>query len=127
MKIILTNWVNILGVFLATFFYAVILNLFSSILNYSIFQSMAAALILICGYGLMFWISFAASLVILDLWLIVNGQNNLWHKLLVECLLISSPFTYWAIRYGEWVFVIAAVTFYITQFGRAKLIRKVNK
>ena len=124
MKIIVTNWINILGVFLVTLFYSVILSQFNNDLNYNVFQSLVAALIVICLYGMMFWGLFVASLIVLDLLLIVKSQNNVRQKLLIEWALISSPFIYWVIRYGEWIFLIAIITFAITQFLRYRIIVK---
>lgn len=122
MKIIATNWINVLGVFLVTLFYSVIFSQLNNDLNYSIFQSLVASLIVICLYGMMFWALFLVLLIIVDLLLIVKRQNNVSRMLLIEWALISSPFTYWIIRYEEWIFLIAIITFAITQFLRCRLI-----
>lgn len=124
MKIIVTNWVNILGIFLVMLFYSVIFNQFNNDLNYNIFQSIVAALIVICLYGMMFWGLFVVSLVVLDLLLLVRDQGNLRSKLLLEWAIISSPFVYWSIKYQEWGFLIAVIAFLISQLLREKLILK---
>lgn len=74
---------------------------------------------------MMFWGLFVASLIVLDLLLIVKSQNNVRQKLLIEWFLISGPFVYWVIRYGEWIFLMAIITFAITQFFRNRLIVKI--
>ena len=124
MKILASNWINILCVFVATLFYAVILNHSDSNLNYNIFQSVVAGLILICLYGMMFWGLFIISLIVADLLLIVWSQKFLKQKLLVEWLLVSSPFIYWVIKYQELISLIGIITFFITQLLREKLIVK---
>lgn len=45
MKIIFTNWINIVGVFFAMLFYVALVSQFDNDLNYNIFQSLVAALI----------------------------------------------------------------------------------
>lgn len=124
MKIIASNWINILGVFIVTLFYAVTSNQLNNDLDYSIFQSVIAGLILVCLYGIIFWGLFVVSLIILDLLLIVRKQNNLRQKLIIEWIVTSGPFIYWVIRYGEWIFFVAIIAFAITQFCREKLIVK---
>ncbi|MGG7666996.1 hypothetical protein [Dyadobacter sp. BHUBP1] len=124
MKIIASNWINIFGIFIVTLFYAVTSNQLNNDLDYSIFQSIIAGLILVCLYGIIFWSLFVASLIILDLLLIVKKQNNIRQKLLIEWIVISGPFTYWGIKYGEWIFLVAIVAFAITQFCREKLLIK---
>ncbi|PWJ57014.1 hypothetical protein CLV98_109123 [Dyadobacter jejuensis] len=124
MKILTTNWINIFGVFIVTLFYAVILNYSNSNLNYNIFQSVVAGLILICLYGMIFWGLFIISLIVADLLLIVWSQKLLKQKLLLEWLLVSSPFIYWVIKYQEWISLIGIITFFITQLLRERLIAK---
>ena len=127
MKIITTNWVNILGVFIVTLFYAVILNYSDNNLTYNIFQSIVAGLILVCLYWIMFWGMFMISLIVLDMLLIVSDQKKLRTKLLIEWGVISSPFIYWTIKYGEWIFAVAIITFFMTQLLRERLITKVTR
>ena len=65
---------------------------------------------------------FVVSLAIADLLLIVRDQNKLRQKLLVEWLLLSCPFIYWGIKYGEWIFAVAIITF----FYNSAFTRKAN-
>jgi hypothetical protein len=127
MKIITTNWINILGVFIVTLFYSVIANNIDKNLNYNILQSIVAGLILVCLYGIMFWVLFITLLIIADLLLIVRDPRALRIKLLIQWGVISSPFIYWTIKYGEWIFAVALVTFFITQILREGLIIKVTQ
>jgi hypothetical protein len=120
--IIKTNWINIVGVFIPVLVYAVILNLIDGGISRSLFQSIFAALILVCLYGMMFWIMFIVALIILDLLLVIRTQKNLKIKLGMEWLIVRCPFSYWAMEYQEWIFLVAITAFLITQFIRGKYI-----
>jgi hypothetical protein len=123
MKVLKTNWINVAGVFVAVFLYAVALNLTDINVSRNVFQSILPALMLVCLYGIMFWSLFILLLVVLDLLLIVKNQNSLIGKLLIEWLIISGPFVYWAVRYKEWIFIVAIIAFLITQFIRKRIIQ----
>ena len=122
MKIIKTNWINLIGVFIAVFIYAIALNLNDTNVSRNLFQSILPALMLVCLYGILFWALFIILLVVLDL-LIIKNQTNLTVKLLIEWFFISSPFIYWAVRYKEGIFIAAIIAFLITQFIRQMRIR----
>ncbi|SDP75213.1 hypothetical protein SAMN05428975_2512 [Mucilaginibacter sp. OK268] len=127
MRILLTNWINVLGVFLVVLALSFVLTLTDTNLSYNIFQSVIAALFLVCGFGMMFWALFIVSLVILDLIIIIPNRNNLKTRLIIEWLIISSPCTYLTIKYHEWMFVAAIIAFFITQLLREKRIKKLSK
>jgi hypothetical protein len=129
LKIITTNWINIAGVFLATFIYAVILNLLPNDVgrSYNILQAMLAALFLVCFYGLLAWLLLVIELIVLDLLLMVlmlRKEKNLKIILFIEWLAISAPFMYWTIKYNEWIFLVGILIFLITQMRREQLILK---
>ncbi|HEX8020309.1 hypothetical protein [Mucilaginibacter sp.] len=124
MKIILTNWINLLGVFGSVFLFAVVLTLTQANLSYNIFIAIIVALFSVIAYGMMFWALFIVSLVLLDLILIVPKRKNLKIRLVIEWLIISSPFIYWTIKYHEWIFAVGIVSFFITQLLREKHILK---
>ena len=126
MKVILTNWINVLGVFIAVFLYAIVLNITDENVSRNMFQAIFAALFLIVGYGMMFWGVFIIALIILDLVLLRN-KENLKMKLLVEWLIISAPFVYWTVKYHEWIFVAAIVAFLIAQLLREKKILEISQ
>ena len=89
-------------------------------------QAIVGALLLICLYGIMFWIAFIILLAVLDLLLIMPNFKNIRTKLIVEWGIISTPFIYWAIQYDRqrWLFIIVVITFFVTQLIRGNLIRK---
>jgi hypothetical protein len=129
MKIVYTNWINIVGVFATLFIYTTISGLIDPNVSRNFLQAIIASLIGLVLYGLIFWIGFILSLTILDFILIIPNQKSLKSKLLVEWLIISSPFIFWAIKYEEQrlLYLLAIVTFLITQLLRLKLILKVAK
>jgi hypothetical protein len=126
MKIIKTNWINIIGVLFTVFIYAMVLNITDTNITRDLNQAMFAALILVLGYGIMFWGVFLISLIILDLLLLTRNQNNLRIKLLLEWVVISSPFIYWIAKYNEWIFLAAILSFLITQLLREKRIIEIQ-
>lgn len=124
MRIILTNWVNILGVFLTVFCFTLFENMLDESLSYNLLPSAFSALILVCLYGMMFWAYFLLSLIILDL-LLIAKRKNLITMLLVEWLIIAAPFTYGILIYKQWIFLVAIIAFLITQLMRKRLIVKI--
>lgn len=70
---------------------------------------------------------FVVSLIALDLLVIMRNKNHLKGKLLIEWLVISSPFIYWTIKYKEWIFAVAIVAFLISQLLRERLIRQARR
>jgi len=130
MKILKTNWINILGVFISVLFYSIIYNLtVDDGVTRNFFQSIFAAIFLVLLYGLMFWAGYILALIVLDLIMVVPNQNNLKVKLLVEWAIISAPFIYWAIIYERQrnIYIVAVIVFLITQLIREKLITKATK
>lgn len=127
MKILLTNWVNLLGVFMAVLTYGIVTNALNPnpTVSQNFWQSILAVLFGIFLYGILFWILYIVSLIAFDLLFIVKDQNNLKVKLLIEWLLISLPFIYWAIKYKQWIFLVGVIVFLITQLIRQNLIVKV--
>jgi len=126
MRVVTTNWINVLGVFITVFIYAVILNINDEQGSITILQAMFSAFVLVVGYGLLFWGAFIIALIVFDFVLINKSQSNLQSKLLIEWLIISSPFIYGAIKYSEWIFIAAVIAFLITQLLREKRIVQIR-
>jgi hypothetical protein len=124
MRIIRTNWINITGVFIITYFYVI-----ADVLIHSgtFVQAVLGGLISICLYGMMFWGMFLVSLIILDFLIIMRNRNHLKAKLIIEWLLISSPFIYWTIKYCEWIFAVAIIAFLMSQLLRERLIKQARR
>lgn len=126
MKILVTNWINLLGVFIAVFLFAITYNIYDTTIYRTFYQSVFSAFILVGLYGILFWSTYIVALIIFDLLFIVKNQNNLKIKLIIEWLIISIPFIYWGIKYKQWIFILGIVVFFITQMIRQKLILKVS-
>lgn len=125
MEIIKTNWVTILGVFSTAFFYAIYLNVTDVNVSRNIFQSVLPALILVVLYGALFWLLFLIMLVLLDIFFVARGRLDLRAKLLIEWVIISLPFVYWAIEYKKWIFIAAMIGFLVTQLLRERSLRHI--
>lgn len=124
MKILKTNWINIIGILIAVYLYALMLNLFDADKSLNFIQVVFSPLILILLYGAIFWALFILLLIIFDLLFIVKNQENLKKKMILETFIIVTPYVYWLIVYNELIFLVAIITFFITQFYRRKLIAK---
>lgn len=124
MKTLKTNWINILGVFISILLYSIIRNLNDTTVLKTLPQAVLSSLIVVCLYGMLFWAFFIVSLIILDILLIVRDNKKLRLKLLIEWLIISLPFMYWIFRYQEWIFIVAIVSFLVTQIIREQLLNQ---
>lgn len=128
MKILLTNRLNIIGVFITVFLYTLIYNcVIDDGVTRNLFQSIIAAFLFLFLYGIIFLIAFLIALIFLDLILIIPNQKNLKIKLLLEWFIVSIPFVYLATIYERQrvIYLVAVVTFFITQLLREKLIKRI--
>lgn len=125
MKIILSNWINILGIFIVS---VILISLNTFIFtDANIIISIFGALVSVCYYGLIFWILFLLSLLILDVILLFLNLKSLRLKLFLEWLIISTPFVYWSIKYNQWIFIFGIISFLFTQYLREKIIKQMLK
>lgn len=127
MKILKTNWINFIGVLMAVWMYIFISNFTSKdYVMQSFSQSMVAAMILLFVYGILFWIGFIILLILFDLILNVSNKKKLKLKLLIEWMIIASPVIYFAVLYERQrgIYVVAVVTFLITQVIRERMIKR---
>lgn len=115
-----TNWITVIGIFLSVY----IMSVITSVLNdqLGIGEALFGGLIGVLAYGFMFWLGFLILLFVLDVLLIGTGSTKLNQKLILEWCLVSAPFIYWFFKYTEWVWLVAVITFLITQFIRRKKI-----
>ncbi len=124
MKVLKSNWKTAVGVFIAVFLFALVINLANKDQAYSFFQSVVSALIGIVLYGFTSWCLFFVLLLIFELIFAVRARVNLKLMLLAQWICVSSPFVYWSVKYSEWIFVVGVVAFFVTQFMRLMAIRK---
>lgn len=116
----MTNWINLLGIFITVFLFSFFKTY--SLGTFDLFQALLSTLILICLYGIVFWVAFIIIISILDSLLKIKSLNNLRNKLVLEWFIISIPLCYWTIKYSQWIFLVAIITFFITQVLRKKYI-----
>ena len=123
-KIYFTNWINVLGIIIGTYVFLVVTELFKTGIS-ALPQMLMMALVAIVLYGGIFFTGFLISMLVLDLILMNDNIKYLRLKLIVEWGLISVPFVYWLLEYSEWIFLVAVIFFFITQFIREKRILKI--
>lgn len=123
-KILFSNWINIVGILVVLFCYTFL----NSLINFqaTFIQALFGAFLLICFYGIIFWLGFLILIFILDLILIIPTQKSLKIGLLMEWLIISTLFIYWAVIYKEQrvLYIIAIIAFLISQMIREKWLNK---
>lgn len=127
LKIILTNWINVIAIFFAVF----IVGFISAMINdkFSFNEALFGTTYSVIGYGMIFWLAFFASIIILDtiLFSIARQLQYVNYKLIIEWVLISLPFLYWFFKYSQWIFLIAILAFMVGQYLRQSYILKILK
>jgi hypothetical protein len=127
LKIILTNWINVIAIFFAVF----IVGFISAMINdkFSFNEALFGTTYSVIGYGMIFWLAFFASIIILDtiLFSIARQLQYVNYKLIIEWVLISLPFLYWFFKYSQWIFLIAVLAFVVGQYLRQSYILKILK
>ena len=124
MRVLITNWINLVGVFIAVLAYATAANVFGASGPGNFGLAMLGSLVLICLYGWMLWLLFTLLLAVLDLIFIVRAKSNITGWLIIEWLIVSAPFIYWTVKYGEPVFIAASVGLLAAQMIRKKYLRR---
>jgi hypothetical protein len=127
-----TVWINILGIFLSAYLFGIISELaklnFNNVSSSELTNSLAigffGGLFAVIGYGFIFWLGFIVVISLLELTLMSNNKERVKAVLLIEWIIISSPFIYWTFQYSQWIFLVAVIAFLITQFIRKKRIFK---
>ena len=125
-KIILTNWINLIGIILSL----CICNFYFFWGEKNIFgQSLFATFYVFTVFGSVFWIGVLICLITIDIIFIFIKlyKNNLNLGIIMQTFLISLPFIYWSIIYDNvrWLFIVEVITFLITQYIRKGIIKKI--
>jgi len=125
MKIVSTNWVNVIVIFIAVYVAGFISAIVEDRATFS--EALFGTTYGILGYGMMFWIGFFILICFLDTLLFSFNKQPQYtnYKLAIEWVLISSPFIYWLIRYNQWIFLVAVLAFLAGQFLRKAYIFKI--
>lgn len=123
-KILLSNWVNLLVIFIAVY----IGGFISAMINdkFTISETLFGTTYSVILYGMIFWSGFIICILILDVIMFSFYKEKQYTtiKLAIEWLIISTPFIYWMIKYNQWIFLIAILSFLIGQYLRRPYIIK---
>ena len=111
LKILSSNWINILLIIASVYVYAFIIAYSDKAFTFS--ESIFSATYLTFLYGLMFWVGFIVCILILDIILFSFSRSPKYTaaKLLAEWIIIIVPFVYWMIKYNEWIFLVGILAF----------------
>jgi len=125
LKIVLTNWVNFLVIFIVLYLVGFLSALFID--GFSISDALVETLFALLGYGMIFWIGFFIVIAILDTLLFSFKKEPVYinNNLYMEWIIISSPFIYWLIKYNQWGFLVAILAFILGQYLRRPYILKI--
>lgn len=125
LKIALTNWVNILTVYIFMFGWLFISELVPGIatLKDALYNTFGSLIV----YDLPFWLGFSMLIALLDVLFFSFDKKSQYtnYILIFEWLLISLPFVYWLIKYNQWIFLVAIFAFSIGQYLRRPYIFKI--
>ena len=126
-KIFATNWINVFGVFAAIYLSVVVNELIDQRTTgskdfFSTFFLAGFYLVIYYGFVLL---GFIPAIFILDMLLLDKRRKLLYHKLIIEWVIISIPFFYIFIKEdGGWILLVGIAAFLITQMLRGKAIIK---
>ena len=125
LKIVLTNWVNFLVIFIVLYLVGFLSAHFID--GFSFSDALVETLFALLGYGIIFWIGFFIVIAILDTLLFSFKKEPVYinNNLYMEWIIISSPFIYWLIKYNQLFFLVAILAFIIGQYLRRPYILKI--
>ena len=121
-----SNWIHLLGIYLCVEAMIISLPLYQLFRTHEWsmlpLQLLLSAPMLILTWGLVPLVAFYVVLLILDVILIATVKRSILVIVMLEWLIISPTFIYWAITYQYWLWVALVITFFITQFIRSRRI-----
>lgn len=127
-KIISTNWIHLVGFYLATYLTIVVGEFFDPTEGWEpiVLTGFVAALMLFIVYGYVIIGWFYLAILIMDIGAF-SWKNN-WTKrtLILEWIIISTPFIFWAVEYKYWLWITLSVSLLLTQLMRARRIEKIK-
>lgn len=128
LRTITTNWIHVVGFYLMTYLSIVIGSFFDPTEDWEpiILTGFFAALLLFVVYGYIILGWFYLAIVLLDVAFFTCTSK--WRKeiLMVEWVIISMPFVYWAFEYEYWLWITLSASLVATQMIRLGMIRKVE-
>lgn len=128
LRTITTNWVHIVGFYLTTYLTLVIGSFFDPAEGWepAVLTGFISAILLFVVYGYVIIGWFYLAIVLLDI--ACFTWTNKWRKeiLIMEWIIISGPFIYWALEYEYWLWITLSVSLLTTQMIRLKKIKKIE-
>jgi len=124
-RIFLTNWINILTVYICLFVSLFISELVPGIATFkdALYNTFGSLIV----YYLAFWLGFSMLIALLDVVLFSFNRDARYinYKLALEWIIISLPFMYWLIKDNQWIFLVAILAFLLGQYLRRLYIFKI--
>lgn len=129
LNIIKTNWVHFVGFYITSYISIILFKLLGiDGVNESWMQTILLNFIMVLflffTYGLIIILSFFLAITILDLVAFHFTKLKVIEILIIEWLLIISPFIYWAFKYEYWLWICLSISFLCTQYIRKKWLDK---
>ncbi len=131
-KIILTNWVHIVGFYVTTYFTLILFEALGLSNDLGSWADMLkilpfSTLLVFLMYGPIIIGGFYGALIALDILGLIVAKIEARKVLILECVLLIPQFIVWAFEYKYWLWITLALSFVITQFIRkAKIERILN-
>jgi hypothetical protein len=124
-KIVLSNWVNVVSIFVCVYVAGCISAMINDTFTFS--EALVGSIFSVVLYGSVFWIGFFIEITLFDVLLFSFNRDPAYinYKLILEWIIISAPFIYWLIKYNEWIFLVAILAFLIGQYLRRPYIFKI--
>ena len=127
-RTILTNWIHLIPFYVTTYL-ALLLYQVVGPPNQKLVQAIpflfASTFLLFFIYGPVIMAGFYAAIVLADVLLFSCGYKRMREKLILEWILISTPFIYWAFKYEYWLWICLSASFLLTQLLRSVLIGRI--
>jgi hypothetical protein len=130
LKIISTNWTHLVGFYLTTYLSFILFKIIGLGDDYewdTLWFGFISAGLLFIVYGLDILGYFVLTILTMDI--ISFSWTNKWIKetLIIQWIIISTPFIYWAFEYQYWLWITLSISLLITQMIRRKKIEIINK
>src|SRR5690606_30744811 len=130
LKIIATKWTHLDGFYLTTYLSFILFKLIGRGDDYEwdiLWFGFISAGLLFIVYGLNILGYFVLAIVTMDV--ISFSWSNKWTKetLIIQWIIISTPFIYWAFEYEYWLWITLSISLLITQMIRRNRIETINK
>ncbi|CAN5622258.1 hypothetical protein BH10BAC4_BH10BAC4_14330 [soil metagenome] len=128
-RILRSNWTHLIGFYLSTYLFMIfskangqVPDSWGEVITTGLFW--AGLLFYVYGISLIGW--FYLAIITIDM-LAFSWWRNKWitETLIIEWLIIITPFIYWAFKYEYWLWIALSASLLATQVLRGKTIRKI--